>query len=380
MGMTLINRFCFLFLWVAVFQLGAFSSAHAQIVGSESLWYKDFVLHNKPPKYLLSRKSAVFLRVPRSEVNPDVRSDWQELSAKIHKYLLNMKIDVVGYYHVDDIFSGSDPMAAHAQTLAKRDIKYILLVTQTRNETPGEPDHFEVIVTPFSEEVLIKQNANAWKVEGYGLKEVMNKMFKEVYRAELALENYLIIDRPEFFTDVKILKGKRIQTYAMDLKVDKLIVPKFQKIVPEDSIKLSSSAMDQVRAYNAEVDQKNKRLAEIMKGYPLPYEISSDLSETEIYNRGGQFILQSLHTTGETVKELLDYKTDAGETVYATIKATDIGATVRRLPKDAVVHKYYVKHVYSKDVYTGLKWDADLTWEEALKNFIFHMKDVLNVQ
>ena len=328
---------------------------------SETLWLKDFVFHDKPPKYLLSRKSAIFLKTPRSEINPDVRSDWKDLSREIHKYLLQMKIDAIGYYHVEDVFSGSDPVEAFAKSLTKRNLKYIILITQTRSEILGQEDYFEVIVTPFNDQPsFINQNANAWKIEGLGLKKVMTKVFNEVYRAELELENYLIMDVPEFFTDVKIIKGKRIETYAMDLKVEKLIVPQFQKIVPTDSTKLSEPILEEVRKYNARVKKKNMRLQEIMKTYPLPYEISADFSDSEVYSKGGQFVLLGLHTTGETIKDLLDYKQDAGETVYATIKTTDIGSTVKRLPKDAVVYKYYVKHVYTKDVYTGLKWDADL--------------------
>ena len=375
------NKSIFFFIaWVAIVSLRPIDST-AQIVGSDDLWFKDFTLHNKPPKYLLSRKSAVFLRVPRSEDNPNVRSDWKKLAGEVHEYLLQMRVDAIGYYHVNDLFSGSDPIEAFSKTMIQRNLKYIILITQTRNENRGEPDHFEVIVTPYNESSsFIDQNANAWKIEGIGLKDVMRKMFNEVYRSELELENYLIMDIPEFFTDVKIIKGRRIETYAMDLKVEKLIVPKFRKIVPTDSTKLGSSAFDQIKVYNREVDKKNQRLEEIMKTYPLAYEISEDFSDQEVYNKGGQFVLLSLNSTGETIRELLDYKTQPGETVFASIKSINMGSTVLRLPKEAVVHKFYVKHVYTKDVYTGLKWDADLTWEEALQNFIFNMKDVLNLK
>ncbi|MEP3387352.1 MAG: hypothetical protein ABJO02_04135, partial [Reichenbachiella sp.] len=168
-----------------------------------------------------------------------------------------------------------------------------------------------------------------------------------------------------------------IPTYASDLKVDKLVVPKFQKYEMEDSTALGSDALAKIATYNAEVDRKNRRLEEIMLDYPLGYEFSETASDVDIYNQGYQFVLLTMHGSGKTIKEMLDYEVDPYETDYVTIRA---GSTLNTLPVDAVVFKYYVKHVYTQDAYLGSRWDADLTWEQALQNFIFHMKDILKVQ
>ena len=81
-------------------------------------------------------------------------------------------------------------------------------------------------------------------------------------------------------------------------------------------------------------------------------------SDDDIYNQGHQFALQIILGTGKTVRQMLNYETDPYETDYVTIKA---GSTLNTLPVEAVVYKYYVKHVYTKDVYLGSRWDADLS-------------------
>ncbi|MFY0626412.1 MAG: hypothetical protein JXR07_08965 [Reichenbachiella sp.] len=375
-------KFFYLILIVLFTALLSPINIKAQVVGSETLQFRDFTFHNKSPKYLTSRKSAVFISVPRSNKNPAIRSDWKDLATSVHAKLKRMKIDPVAYYYTDDAFNNSDPSIAFAKEMTKREIKYLIFVSQIWEKKNAETEEkFTIIVTPFNNESsFVDQGANAWKIENNDFNALFKEMFNTIYKAEHDIENYLIPDIPEFFTDVNIIKGKRIPTYAMDLKVEKLIVPKFQKYIPKDSSKLDEFTLNEIALYNSEIDKKNDKLQTIMKTYHLPYEISDDYLDKNVYDNGGQFVLLRLEGTGETIKDLLNYKTEPGETVFATIKATDVGSTVLRLPAEAVVSKYYVKHVYTKDVYTGLKWDADLTWEESLKNFIFHMKDILNVK
>jgi len=57
-----------------------------------------------------------------------------------------------------------------------------------------------------------------------------------------------------------------------------------------------------------------------------------------------------------------------------TVKQNGGRAILRSIPKRAPVYKYYIKHIYSGDVYLGTGWDADETWQEALQN---HMDNLL---
>src|SRR5690606_28940149 len=100
---------------------------------------------------------------------------------------------------------GGDVAASFAQTLVKRELKNIILITQTTNPEPNGEALFEIIVTPFNNQpTFISQNSNAWKISGVGVKDTFTRMFNGIYREELDVQSYLIIDVPEFFTDTDI--------------------------------------------------------------------------------------------------------------------------------------------------------------------------------
>ncbi|MEO9965697.1 MAG: hypothetical protein ABJF11_07915 [Reichenbachiella sp.] len=364
-----------LVLVVGLFFIG--QPANAQSGTVRWLSMKNLDIQPHLPKYLLSTKSVVFVSVPPTIANPSVRKDWRELSRRVHESFRRMKIDAVAYYYLDDLFANPNANASFAKEMERREIKYIIVVEQSPANEQGV-ESFVISITAFNDKnTFISEGQKAWQMEGPVLDVLLKEMRKDVFRAEMNLANYLIPDLPEFFTDTKILEAKRIPTYAMDLKVDKLVVPKFRKYQVEDSSALDDEARRNIASFNAEVERKNRRLEEIMLDYPLKYVFSESGKDDEIYNQGYQLALQSITSTGKTIKKMLNYEVDPYETDYVTIKA---GSTLSTQPVDAVVTKYFVKHVYTKDVYLGSRWDADLTWEEALENFIFHMKDILKVK
>ncbi|WP_162555988.1 hypothetical protein [Reichenbachiella versicolor] len=351
-------------------------STNAQMVGAEAMRFKNFTLHNAPPKYLLSKKSAVFISTPPDSKDHRLREDWKEFAKEIHGSFKKMGIDAVAYYYIDDLFSNSDVNESLAKDLIKRQFKYVILVEHTRSSiNPDLENYYVITVTPFNKELtFVDEGANAWRIEGPSLNTLLVKMSKDIQRKEMKFSNYLIPDEPEFFTDAAIIKGRRIPTYAMDLKVEPLIVPKFQKYIPKDSSQINVTTRAKIKKFNDEIDRKNQRLEQIMSTYPLKYEISDNFSDSEVYNRGGQFVLLHFNTTGDHIKAFMDYEIDGDEILESKTAMGKVS-----LPAEAEVTKFYVKHVFTKDVYTGLNWDAALTWEEALENFVFNMKDILDI-
>lgn len=365
------------FLFFFVFQG---MNVSGQILGGESMSLKNLRYPGNLPKYLLSRKSVVVIDAPMSHTDDRVRSDWKKLAKTAHYYFRKMNVDAIAYYHVDDLFAGVDTNKIFSDLLTKREFKYVILIHEEAKT--GGASKYTITVTAYNNKnTIISQNQNAWKIEGTDLKAVLLEMGKDVLRAEMKLANYLIPEDPEFFETTQIIKGKRIPTYAGDLKVETLVVPRFQKFVIEDSSKVDGNYLSEVKAFNDQIDRKNQRLAQIMESYsPLKYQLSDDYDSKTLYKDGHQFALIHIEGTGENIKKTMGYKLDANETDYVTLKSTGSGTIVYSLPIEAVVTKYYVKHVFSNVVYVGLKWDADLTWEESLQNFIFHMKDTLKVK
>lgn len=346
------------------------------MVGAEAMAFKNFVFHSKPPKYLLSKKSAVFISTPPDAKDPRQRENWKSFSKEVHNKFKQMGVDAVAYYYIDDLFSNSDVNEAFVKDLVKRQFKYVILVEHTRNaQNPELENNFRITIAPFNKEGnFISEGANAYRVEGPSLKALLVKMSKDVIGKGMKFSNYLIPDDPEFFTDAHILTGKRLPVYAHDLKVEPLVVPRFQKYEPKDLSKMDQNTIAKIEAYNAGIDRKNARLEQIMSTYPLKYEISDNFTDKAVYNKGGQFVLLHFHTTGDHIKGFMDYEKDH-EAMLSSV--TPMGKV--NIPREAEVTKFYVKHVFTKDVYTGSNWDAGLTWEDALQNFIYNMKDELDL-
>ena len=129
------------------------------------------------------------------------------------------------------------------------------------------------------------------------------------------------------------------------------------------------------------MDVKNLRLKDIMEGYPFEYYfLESGDGVTEVEKRGYQYILLDLHTTGTSIKEMLGYNMVEGETDYMTVKNRGGDISLKKIPIDAPVVKYYVKQVLSGDVYLGSEWDADMSWDEALINYIEGLKSRVSVR
>lgn len=337
------------------------------------------------PEDLLSSKSIVFVSVPPKTKNTTERGDWKAFSENAHLQFRKMGIDAIGYYYIDDLKAGRDASITFAKSIKKRNVKNIILLSQVLLKVKGkEANWFVIVITPFNGgATYMKNGQKAWKTQNKDIKKVFKVLGKEVYKSKQPKTNFLITDLPEFFTDTDMIYGRRFGVNCRDLKVDKLCIPKFKKIeIPKNRPGglINKNVEKEIKKYNAQVDNNNAQLEKIIKDYPFEYRLSDAKTDDDFYREGFQYVLLKLNTSGVTIKELLNFKVDYTETDYITIKSTEHGTTLRSIPVNASVNKYYVKHLYTKDVYTGAKWDADETWQDALKNFIRNMKNEFNIR
>jgi len=341
--------------------------------------------NNQLPDDLLSSKTAVFVSVPPKSRNTSERGDWKTFSETAHSQFKKMGIDAVAYYFMDDLKAGNDPALFFSKELEKRQVKNIILLSQVPLKIAGKvTERFVIVITPFNgENSFISNGQNAWKTQAKDYDKALKTLGKDVYRSKQSKTNFLIPDFPEFFEDADIIKGRRIPTFARDLKVDKLAIPKSTTVEIPDNRPggaINKSVEKEITEYNKNVVRDNTRLENIMKSYPLKYELTESSSDEELYKQGFQYVLLKLNTTGTNIRRMLDYEIDPSESDFVTVKNKDGKVTLRSIPVNAPVYKYYVKHLYTKDVYTGDKWDADETWEDALQNFIMKMKADLKLK
>ena len=327
------------------------------------------------PEDFLSSKAVVFVTVP-DKASSTERGDWKSFSEVAHQKFRKMGIDAMGYYYQEDVNAGRDATITFAKSLQKRNVKNIIYLSQVA-------DQFIIVITPFNGKAsFVDDNQKAWKTQATDLRQVFKTLGNEVYKSKQPKTNFLITDLPEFFTDVDMLYGRRFGVNCRDLKVDKLGIPMFIKIkIPKEVSANSDNKLLELELikYNAQVEADNQKLADIMKTYPFEYGLLDAASDDDFYREGYQYVLLSLNTAGVSIRELLDFKMDYTETDYITIRATEYGSTLKSIPVNSRVHKYYVRHLYTKDVYAGAKWDADETWDDALRNFIRNMKDEFKI-
>jgi hypothetical protein len=330
------------------------------------------------PETLLTSRSVVLVSVPLKSNNR--RGEWHEFAEKVHRYFVRLGIDAVAYYYLDDVMAGSAITKAVAENFEKRKINSIILLDKSRVASEVLNS---IIITPFNqEETFISHGQKAWFNQNAELDNVLINLYRSVAGANLKMSNHLIIDQPEYYKDTPVMIGRRFEEYQPDLKIDKLVVPAFQKITVPNNIK-DPVVLETIETSNKKIEKDNEQLQAIMQQYPYKYGIVdiSEKTNKQLIADGYQYVLKHLHTTGKAVKQFLNYKTDPNETDYVSMRVEPDGAVeVITFATEEPVYKFYVKHLYTGDIFLGPKWDADKDWQQALENYINGMKRSLNIK
>ncbi len=299
------------------------------------------------PKELLSTKSLVLVKVPPKSTNPHVRGEWQIPGEALQAGFKKGGIDAVSYYYIDDVFSGPEVVSAFADKFADRQLQNVIFILQESNK-------YTVVITEITDkDNLIKPGQDAWKIEGNDLKTMANTIYLKAANSSQDRNNLLIIDVPIYGEMAHAINARRGEYFDVNFSSETLAIPAF-----------------------ADTSQINK----IMAKYPYKYEIVDPTkSEKELRSDGYQYILYYVHTIGKNVKEILEYPTTQTETAYISeVTAGDNAkAKVISINVNTPVYKFYIKHIYSENVFLGTKWDAAPTWWDALDNYVTNLKNQL---
>lgn len=286
------------------------------------------------PEEIMSRRSVV-LHSPA--VTP------QEIST-IHEGLIRAGIDAVAYFAIDEVLAGGDPEKAYNKYFSRREVSCIVFIQK-------KPGGFSCYLTLYNGKPdFVSQDQVAWSTSASTASQLVN----DIYRSALSTyqkKNLLINDFPETELPVRIIEGTRSETFQYDLKVDNLAVPRFT-----DSI-------------------ATKELGEIFKLYPLRYQLTDNTTaEKDLRNKGFLYVLCVVHARSAVAKEILGYPVTKSESAFVSMTYPSTEMQLKNIPADAEVYKFYVRHIDTGNVFLGTKWDADVTWQQALTNFIHGMK------
>lgn len=371
--MPSLNRIGILIFFVLTLQ---FPSAFSQEISSAELKLNCILNANSSflPKDLLSSKTVVVLSIDdKSESN--IRGDWKGLADEAHFYIAKLGIDPVVYYYVDDLISGYDVKRVITAEMVKRGIKNVLMLS--KDKINGRDQYIGVITEFDQKPSFVSHSQNAWKSQTSDLEILFRNLVRAIDNADLVRENLLILDSPEYFRGVKILTGRRNESFNTDLRIDRIAIPAFEELpIIEGANSENSKMVQAINEENEENLKKNAQLEQIMASYPYQYKIVPyQYDEKKYLTQGFQFILMRITSSGRNVRRLLGYEVNDQVNELITMKKDDLGnVQVKAIPIDGLVTKYYVKHINSGEVFLGEQWDGDDNWSDALKN---HLKNLM---
>lgn len=313
--------------------------ANAQIPVGETQLLSRLSTGQILPEKLLSTRSVVFYPYTMGI---------KELE-QIQDYFQRTGIDAVIYLESDFLAAGRDPSVALAEYLNAREIKHIIVFQKL--------DGYALYITGYNNlATLFEPGQNAWFRKERSLEPMLQGLYRTASNSSLVRENMLINEFPELAMPLNVFKGRRADFFAIDLKVDPLAIPKF-----------GDEAMD-------------KELEEIMKAYPYKYKLTDPgLSEAQIRQDGSYYVLRFVYARGKAAQNLLGYNTTKSQSAIVSVTYPSDKPELKNIPANAMVYKFYFKHIDSGNTFLGTKWDADLTWQQALINQIKAFKAELKV-
>jgi len=294
------------------------------------------------PEDLRSGKSLMLIDPLPDPKDNRLRGEWMPIADEAQPFMKLAGIDVVAAYHKEDILSGTETEAAFLRSFDERNITHLVMIEQRTNG-------YSVTVAPFDKTTLVARDKPVWNASAPDLATVLNRLYQACANSGQELKNLLILNNALPGVLISPINGRRSEFYDLNLQGDKLAVLPF--------------------ADTAEI-------REIMKFYPYKYDfVNPEESEREIRSEGFQFILHYVNSTGESVRKLLDYEADSSAYVSKSVKN---GAPYQvTYDKDLPVYKFYIKHIYSGNVFLGRSYDAAPTWQEALELYIANLRKEL---
>ena len=287
------------------------------------------------------------LLATRSVILHDYTFKSEELET-IQKSFQQTGIDAVVYFASDLFLSGKDVTPVLVEYLVQREVKYLIFFEKGA-------DYYLMTVTSFNNKIdFVDADQPAWRIKHNNLKEMLGYIYGTALNSQKK-KNFLINDIPERGEIPTIFRGRRSEFFTLDLKVDKMAVPKFGN------------------------DSMDRELEEFLKTeYPFSFKLT-DLSteEKDIRKQGIPYVLCYVHTRNVAAKQILGYDMTKSESALASVTYPNGTMQLKAIPSETSVYKFYFRHIDSGNVYLGTKWDADVSWQEALRNHIKGFKGEL---
>lgn len=282
------------------------------------------------PQGILSHRSIVLFEIVYT------KDELQE----IQKYFQQAGIDAVAYLDVDYVLSGIDPSRVYSNVFTSRAIRFLILLQKVS-------EHYQIVFTEFNgTRNFVDKEHVSWKFSHQSLRELLRTVYRSAVSSERK-NNLMINDVPENGTAMNFYKGKRDERFSPDVRQYKIAVPRFGN------------------------DADDKALGELLKENLKKYDlVDPDLSDAELEEKGYRLVLRFVHTRGEAARDILGYDLTQTASSLSTTYFVDGEQRIKTIRAKQMIYKFYFKNTEYGNIFLGSKWDADETWQEALKNHI----------
>lgn len=300
----------------------------AQLPITEDQFFSRIKAGTLLPEKLLATRTAVFYDFEIKEKDLEFAQS----------YFQRAGIDAVVYVEDDNLTAGRDVCVATAQYLNTREISNLIFLRKHNG-------NFSLVLTEYNKKAnFVEDGQVSWSAEDTSVESLAKRLYLAT-ASSLKRENFLINDFPEMVSSINPIEGRRNEFFAVDLKVDKLAVPKFND------------------------PQKDVELEEIMKSYPYKFTFTDpNLSEADLRKQGFLYVLRFINARAKVAKRLMGYDMSRSESAIVSITYPANEPQLKNIGANEEVFKFYFKHIESQNVFLGSKWDAESTWQQALIN------------
>lgn len=323
----MVNKHSVLSLFFVLLLVKAGTVCAQSLPDTEETFFVKFTYTNQLPPRLLSGRTVVFY---------DPSFSTKEL-VTIQESFATVGIDAIVALELEKLLGGYDVSMAIYRSLQKREISNLIFFQKSQQG-------YRCVITVFNDtNSFVTKGQSAWELAKSSLGELLLQLNREAL-ASFKKQNLLVNEHPETELPLRIISGSRIENFTPDFRIDRV------------AVRLSK------------YDGENAKLREVCTQYPFKLEFVADtVTDAVLRQKGFWYVLNCIHAREEKARDWLGY-------------ATGKEATMLKSTSSPMIYKFYMKKLEFDNIYLGKQWDAAITWEEALQNFIANIRKELNVR
>ena len=283
-----------------------------------------------PDGLLSSRSAALF--------GPDYSQHELE---EIQRGFQQISIDAISYVESERALAGRDLMNAYGRYFASRDIRFLIFMKK------GDQEYQFNFISFNAQAHWVDTNQSTWFTHSPTLKGLLQTISRSVIGAQKR-QNFLINDFPERSGPLGAVGNRREEDWAPGVRSSKIAVPRTGDVQTDQELELF-----------------------LKEHFHAKYElVEPDADEKGLIEKEFVYILRFIHTRGFLAKDILGYDMSKSESALATVNYRSGNLQLKTIPSGTSVYKFYIKNLEEGIFYLGRKWDADLTWQDGLRNYL----------